>query len=291
MRSLLREPLIQFLLVGAALFGAYALVNRSAEPRPDCIVVSAGQIEHLAAVFGRFQQRPPTPEELASLVDDFVREEMLSREAVALGLDQDDSVIRRRLRQKLEFVASDLGLAEEPSEREMQAWLSSHSDAYTLQARFTFLHVFLDPTVRGERLAGEAAAMIADLTRSGPLADASSMGDPFLLPLRFADEPLSAIATTFGSDFAQHLIAMKVGEWSGPVPSGLGSHLVLVTERTEATMPALDEVREAVKRDILHERSREGGRRLMERVRAKYDVKIEWPSAAASNPGAESGGP
>src|SRR5262245_13006659 len=148
MRSILKEPLLHFMLLGSALFAAYAFLNRAPNARPDEIIVRAGQIEHLAARFAQFQQRPPTAEELKGLIDQYVREEISSREAVKLGLDQDDSVIRRRLQQKLEFIATDLATADEPTESELADWLAKHPDNFRQPARYSFRHVYLSPERR-----------------------------------------------------------------------------------------------------------------------------------------------
>jgi hypothetical protein len=279
MRSLLHEPLLHFLLLGAALFAADGFVNRAPKVQPGEIIVSAGQIEHLAARFAQFRQRPPTTEELKGLIDQYVREEILSREAMKLGLDQNDAIIRRRLQQKMEFVATDLATADEPTEAELAAWLAQHPDDFRQEQRFSFRHIYLSPGKRGDRFDADLAKLLADLKQAGEQADVHTLGDSFLLPHAFADESQSAVAAQFGPEFVGQLARLQTGEWTGPIHSGYGVHLVLLTARTESYLPALDEVRELVKRDIMSERRLEANRRLLDGLLAQYKVKVEWPKA------------
>jgi hypothetical protein len=280
-KRLLSEPLLHFLLLGALLFAVYEL-RRAPETRPGEIVVGAGQIEHLAATFVRFQQRPPTPDELQSLVDKYVREEVMSREAVKLGLDQDDSVIRQRLQQKLEFVATDLATTVEPTEDELAAWLAQHPGDFREDERLSFRQVCLVPEKHGDRLDGDLAALLATLRQSGERADIEALGDTHLLPQEVADAPLTSISAQFGADFGSQLASLPPSEWSGPVRSAYGAHAVLVTARTASRLPALDAVREQVAREVLSDRRQRADREFVESLLAKYHVTVEWPAAAAS---------
>ena len=177
MKKLIREPLVHFLLLGGALFGVYAALNRDqAESRED-IVVTSGQIENLAATFAKVWQRPPTAEELKGQIDQYVKEEILSREAVKLGLDQNDTVIRRRLQQKMEFIAEDFAAAAEPTDAELADYLAKHPDQFAQDQRFTFRQVFLNPEKRGDQLEADTAALLAELKRRGADADVSTLGD------------------------------------------------------------------------------------------------------------------
>ncbi len=277
MKRLFREPLLYFLLLGAATFMAYGLMNRAPTTRPGEVIVSAGQVERLAGTFTRFRQRPPTEEELKGLIDQYVREEVLSREAVKLGLDQDDAVIRRRLQQKMEFVLTDLATVEEPTEAELAAWLAKHPDSYREEQRFSFRHVYLSPEKHGDQLDADLSELLAHLKKGGAQAEAHTLGDSFLLPHEFADASHSAVASQFGPGFAGELARLTIAEWAGPILSGYGPHLVLLIARTESRSPALDEVRELVKRDLMNDRRLEANRRLLDGVLARYTVKVEWP--------------
>lgn len=283
-RRILGEPLLHFLLIGTGLFLAFSLMPRD-QRSGDAgeIVVSQGQVEHLAAGFARTWQREPSAEELAGLVSDFVREEVYYREALALGLDQDDTVIRRRLRQKLEFIFDDVAARAEPSEAELQAWLKAHPDAFRREPRLSFRQVYLNPDRRGPRVEADAAQLLAQLRQAGTDLDAAALGDATLLESAFADVSPSDVAAQFGADFADRLMELAVGAWQGPLKSGLGLHLVQVSERRDATLPVLAEVRDQVRREWDKARRAELKELSYRELLARYTVIVE--GADAPTPG------
>jgi len=275
--KLLKEPLLHFLLLGAALFGGYAVLNRNQPAAQNEILVSAGQIDSLAATFIKVWQRPPNAQELKAQIDQYVKEEVLSREAIALGLDKNDTVIRRRLQQKMEFLAEDFAAASDPSEAELADYLAKHPDQFAEEARFTFRQVFLSPDKRGDRLRVDANQLLADLKKQGTDADIAELGDSTLLPQDLADAPQRSVLSQFGSEFTRGLANLKPGEWSGPIQSGYGVHLVFVSQRTEGRVPALEEARDLVKRELMNERRQAANRKFLDELLKKYQVTIQWP--------------
>lgn len=167
MKRFLKDPLLHFLLLGAAIFVAYSFVSKTDNAGPGQIVITQGQIENMATVFAKAWQRPPTAEELAGLVRERVREEVYCREAMALGLDQDDTVIRRRLRQKMEFIADDVAAETTATDAELEAYLKANPDKFRVGQRFTFQQVFFDPQKHGENLPREVARRLAMLNQTG----------------------------------------------------------------------------------------------------------------------------
>jgi PPIC-type PPIASE domain len=279
LRALLREPLVQFLALGAALFAASVPVGN----RPggdDRIVVPVGRIEQLAAGFARTWRRPPTQEELRGLVEDFVREELASREATAMGLDRDDAIIRRRLRQKLEFLTDDLTEAE-PSDEELRAFMAAHPGDYHREPRVAFRQVFVSPKKHG-RAAARDAARLLDRLRAGEL-DPDVAGDPIMLDDRLPLSPRSEVARLFGDGFAAQVVQLPEGSWEGPLTSGYGMHLVRVEARDEGRDSDLTEVRDAVRRDWLADRGRRARDAYYEALRRRHHVVIEWPSPTPSS--------
>jgi len=268
---LLREPLVHFLALGAALFALFAAVGRDEGGADRRIVVAAGAVEHLAAVFERTWQRPPTPVELEGLVADHVREEILYREAVALGLDRDDVIVRRRMRQKLELLAEGLGRSVEPSDEELAAFLAAHAERYRVEPRVAFQQLYLSRDRRGPAAGADAARLLARLRAGDPAA----LGDPLPLPATLRDAPLSEVGRQFGARFAERLATLPIGEWSGPVESGYGPHLVRVEARSEGRVPALAEVREAVARDWQGARAEAAAEELYRTLRSRYQVVVE----------------
>lgn len=281
MKRVLKEPLLHFLLLGAAIFATYGLVSKRSSDEPGKIVITQGQIENLTHGFAKAWQRPPTPEELAGLIKDRVREEVYSREAVALGLDKDDTVIRRRLRQKMEFISDDTAAQPEPSDADLSLYLQTHPDSFRVEPRFTFRQLYLNPEKHGEHLAPDAAQILAQLNQAGGTADPSALGDSFLLEQEFAGVSASEVAKQFGDTFATQLGTLAPHQWQGPVESGYGLHLVLVRERTEGRLPALAEVRDGVRREWENARRLEANETFYQALLRRYTVSIEGPDPTA----------
>lgn len=280
----LREPLLHFLLLGALLFVLFAWLGGDTGPMSNRITVSQAQVQQLATAFTKIWQRPPTEEELKGLVDDYVREEIAYREAVAMGLDRDDTIIRRRMRQKLEFLVEDAASAMPPTESELQAYLDAHPDGFRFEPQVAFRQVYVDPSRDGDS-ANRALALLAQLREAGPGATLDGLGDSIMLdpelPLLRQDE----VARLFGTEFAERVVTLPPGRWEGPVQSGYGLHLVMVRELVPGREAALDEVRRDVERELLGERRREQLAAMYDELLDKYSVTIEGP---ASQTGAES---
>lgn len=281
-RSLLREPLAHFLLIGAALFLFFSWTGGSGGPDSSRIVIGPGQVEHLAVGFARTWRRPPTQQELKGLVDDYVREEMATREARSMGLDREDTVIRRRLRQKLEFLVEDAAEAVPPTDAELQDWLDTHAESYLRDPQVAFRQVFLSPDARGDAVEADAQRLLQRLESQGPDADIERLGDSIMLPAEFELAPLTVASRMFGAEFAGRLDEIEPGRWAGPIPSGYGLHLVFVRERIEGRAPELDEIRDAVSRDLLTSRRKEQLETMYERLLESYDVVIDMPDPEAS---------
>lgn len=277
MKRILKEPLLHFLLLGAVIFAAYGVVSKRGSDEPGKIVVSAGQIAAMAEGFARTWRRPPTREELEGLIRDRVQEEVYYREAMAIGLDKDDTIIRRRLRQKMEFLTDDVAALAEPTDDQLSAFLKAHADTFRVQRQFTFSHVYLNPERRGESLARDTAQLLAQLQQAGAPADVSELGDSFLLEHNFQSVLSSEAAKLFGEKFAAKLGELSPGQWHGPVESGYGVHLVWISERTEGRLPVLAEVREAVRREWANARRLEGNEKFYQELLKRYVVTVERP--------------
>jgi hypothetical protein len=200
---------------------------------------------------------------------------------MALGLDKDDTIIRRRLRQKIEFVTDDIAALAEPTDEELSAYLKAHADTFGVQRQFTFSQVYLNPERHGENLARDSAQLLAQLQQAGDRTDVSELGDSFLLEHKFQSLPASEIVKQFGEKFAAKLGELSPGRWHGPVESGYGVHLVWITERTEGRMPALAEVRDAVRREWANSRRLESNEKFYQELLKRYVVSIEQPEPTA----------
>ena len=276
MKKLIREPFIHFILLGAAIFLAYHFLSARTDNQPGKIVITQGDITSMVIGFSRTWQRPPTREELDGLIRDRVREEVYYREALAMGLDQNDPIIRRRLQQKLQFVTDDVAAPAEPTDAELSEYLKTHADVFRLDRRFTFNQVYLDPAKHREGLARDIEKLLTQLQGHGSSdLDLTSLGDTFLLEHRFEAAPTTEIARQFGDKFAAKLADAPIGQWFGPVESGYGMHLVFVEERTEGRQPELAEVRDAVRREWTNARRLESNEKFFQNLLKHYEVVIE----------------
>ena len=276
-RRLLREPLVHFLVLGGLLFAFFAWKGGGGGPGSTRITITPGLVQHLASGFAKTWQRPPTDAELKGLIDEHVKEEIATREAVAMGLDRDDTIIRRRLRQKMEFLVEDAVDQAVPTDAELQAWLERHADAFQPEPRVALRQVFVSAERRGGGGAAEAERLLARLRAAGPDARIDALGDASMLPTEMPLGPLSEVARSFGGEFAQRVDALAPLHWSGPVPSPYGLHLVLVAERLVPAPPVLADVRPLVEREFLSERRKAQLQALYERLLKKYTVSIEMP--------------
>jgi hypothetical protein len=274
-----REPLVHFLVIGAGLFLFWHFAGDRLGRQPERIVITPGHVERLAQQWTRTHLRPPTAEELAGLVEQEIDEEVLYREAVAMGLDRNDLVIRKRLAVKMEFLTDDLAAAADPTEEQLQTFLREHPDKFNVEPLTTFAQVYVDRSRRGAGASAETERLLALLNdRAGP--DWKTLGDPLPLPSEYQAAAPAEVARRFGRAFPNRLSALPVGRWSGPVESGYGLHLVLVRERTAGRLPPLNEARDAVLsewRAAQREALNAGFRR--ER-RARYAVTVQWPDWA-----------
>ncbi len=286
-----REPLAQFLAIGALLFLVFSW--RGGPSGSSRIVITPGQLDTMAATFERTWQRPPSARELKGLVDDYVREEIATREAMAMGLDRDDIAIRRRLRLKFEFVAAEASDSAPPSDAELQAWLGAHADAFRVDAEISFRQVFINEDRRGATADEDARAILARLAARGPSAPLEGVGDTFMLPQEMERASRTDIARQYGSGFAEDLVKVEPGRWAGPLRSGLGMHLVLVRERRDGRLPALGEVRAQVEREFLADRRRRDLDALYAQLLSRYTVAMEprQPTIAAATPPNATQGP
>jgi hypothetical protein len=268
--KLIREPLLHFLVIGAALFGVYQWATRD-ETAPDEIVVSVGQVASLQAIFSQTWQRPPTAKETEALVDEYIRDEVLYREGVAMGLERDDTIVRRRIRQKMEFVA-DLAVDLQPTDAELKAFVTEHPERFSGGSNVSFTQVYFPVDAR----AANAAEMERlRLALDAGTADPSTAGSPLLAGSDFRDLTKSEVAQTFGADFAAWIDSATPGTWQGPVTSGYGTHLVRVSERVEARELPFEQVRDAARREWLHARKVAANDALYEKLRSRYVIKVE----------------
>ena len=272
-----REPLVQFLVLGAAIFIAYDRFGESTDSATAEIVVSVGHIERMSQTWRKTRMRPPTQSELENLVADYIREEIYYREAVALGLDRDNAVIRRHLRQKMEFLTDDIASRAEPGDDELRDFLANNPGRFQEDAKLAFRHLFFSTDRRGSRAESDAYDALQQLGAITSFDDARAASDPFPFPQSFEDVAQRDIASMFGAHFADGLLGVDPGKWSGPISSAYGVHLVIVDRREDPRLPALDQIRDAVVREWRESRRQQANEDFYARLRSRYRVVVERP--------------
>lgn len=265
-----REPLLHFALIGALLFGISAYFS-AGDSRRDEIVVTQSRIDHLASVFERRWQRPPTEQEIKRLVDNFVREEVLYREAINLGLDRDDTVIRRRLRMKMEFLARDLVDAIEPGEGILHEYFVANAGRYQKPAELTLRQIYFNRDAhKNPDSAIETARAL--LWEGMP---ASELGDRSLLLERYEAQSPEQLDHLFGDGFAKQLEELPRGEWAGPIESAYGLHLVLLESVRDGRPARFEDVTKTVLRDWQTEEREKILEAQYDSYRSSYELRIE----------------
>ncbi len=282
LKKLAREPLVHFLAIGAAIYLAFAVFAEPASKETDkTIVVSAAEVEWMQTSWKKRWNRPPTAKELDGMVQQYIRETVLYREALTMGLNRHDQVIRRRLAQKLEFLAKDLVALTPPSEEDLQAYFNAHQDRYQQPARYTFTQVFFDPDKRGDETLNDAEKVKATLIAKGDAIEgAGALGDGFMLQNHYSEKDRAEVQKLFGSGFAKSLVALSPGQWHGPVLSGYGTHLVYVSNISQPPAPVFAELRERVTQDWKTDKGEELNEKFYANLRDRYTIVIEAPKDA-----------
>jgi hypothetical protein len=271
MRKLLGEPMLHFLLIGIALFGAYRWMSPG-DSGGRRIVITQGVVDDLVAQHVAARGREPSTTELNHLIESYVRDEILYREGVRLGLERDDIVVKRRVRQKIEMIAEEDASTRAPTDADLSAYLTANQARFVQPAILTFEQVFLGQPTSGHGVV-HTVAVSREALRSAN--DPEKLGKPTLLPYRMTLTPADLVARDFGASFAAALEKVPVGEWVGPIDSSFGAHYVRVSDRTPAAAPQLAAVRDHVVREWENERRQRARNDAYTKMRGEYQVSIE----------------
>ncbi len=277
MKRLLREPLLHFLLIGAGLFALfhYMRPHRDTSPTSRQIQFSLDELSQLALLFQSQWRREPTVDELDHLVENKVQQEVLYREALTMGLDKGDEIVKRRMAQKMQFLAEDVAAVREPTTEQLKNWFTNNSQKFAIPARFSFRHLYFSTDRRGEHARDDAAKALAQLT--GQPEDsklAASLADPFMFQDYYRDRAQEYLGKEFGPRFAESVEKLTPGSWQGPVESGYGWHLVFVDTVIPARTPTLEEVESDVKTAWLSQQKAQAWEKAYKEIRAKYMVLL-----------------
>jgi parvulin-like peptidyl-prolyl isomerase len=282
--TLLREPLLHFAVVGAVLFGGYSWLNdKHAEATAtEPVRIGEGDVRWLKQTWSSQWLREPTADELKGLVDDLLNEKVMAREAQEMGLEKDDTIIRRRLAQKLKFLIEDTAQLAEPTEAELRQFYAANAAHFETPGKLSFRQVYFNPEHRKDA-AADATAVLGALAAN--TEDGSTAGERLLFGDSFADTDELALSGMFGADFAREVFTIEPGGWRGPVKSGYGFHLVLVTQRTATAPKPFETVKDAVLAEWRSAKQTELSREYLVELRKKYGVELDDSTKAALGSG------
>jgi hypothetical protein len=267
-----KEPLFHFLIIGALIFVVFSIVNKNElTVSGNKIVVTTAEIERLSGNWSKKWNRPPTETELKGLVDSYVKEEVYYREALALGLDQDDAILRRRLMQKMEFLSNDLAELNTPDESALNKYFLDNQEKYKLPARVSFTHIYFSLEKRGAKTFEDAKNVMSQLND----LSTPEKGDSFMLQYDFVQETPFEVERLFGTSFAEQLFTLETNAWQGPIESGYGLHLVRISEKIDSRMPELLSVIDKVRTDLMFERRQKMNKEIYEKFKERYEIVIE----------------
>jgi len=272
MKKICREPLLHFLIIGALIFILFSIINEEEDTLSgNKIVVTAADIERLSDNWSKKRNRPPTETELKGLVESYIKEEVYYREALALGLDQNDTILRRRLMQKMEFLSNDLAELNQPDESALNKYFLDNQEKYELPARVSFTHIYFSLDKRGAKVVEDAERVLSGLD----LPRAPELGDTFMMQYDFVQETPFEVERLFGKGFTEQLFKSDINSWQGPIESGYGLHLVRISEKVDSRMPELASVIGKVRTDLMFERRQKMNKEIYERFKERYEIVVE----------------
>ncbi|MGB0906923.1 MAG: peptidyl-prolyl cis-trans isomerase [Maricaulaceae bacterium] len=272
MTKYLREPFVHFVILGAALFAGHALWQSKAGDEMT-IVVSPAEMERQAMIFAGEQRKAPSEEDLQALMFAYVEEEALMREALKLGLDQDDTIIRRRLAQKMRFMIEDVAPPTVPKDKELKAWFEKNKNEFARPECVNFRHIYVSPDTHGDDTQAEADKIL-NLVNKDYDGDWKSLGDPFMMRRDYSDVTFVDVTRLFGQDFAKSLGQQETGSWQGPIGSAFGLHIVSIDKRTEQNLPAFEDIRDEIVAEWQEQSRRSSNQDRLKMLIKKYKVEI-----------------
>ena len=271
---LLREPLFHFLLIGAVFFFVFSQMNTGEDENSPQIIITKAKIETLANAFAKAKGRLPTPQEMKKQLEYDIREQVLYREAMAMGLDKDDIIIRRRLTQKMKYLFNDLSIVSKASEEELKKFVGEHPSKFMIPATISFAQVYFEPSEHETTLLEDANVLLEKL-RISTIQESIGLGDRSLLPYDFKNERKSDIRSMFGDTFMDQAFRASTNTWEGPFNSAYGLHLIYIHKRTEDHLPPLADIRERAQREWMSLKQHEANEIFYQSLYQRYEIIVD----------------
>ena len=275
MNRLLREPFLHFLILGALIFLFYEFTGSPEEAADSLIEVTADDIQLLREQWLKQHGEEANAETLKELVDSLVYQEVMAREALRLGLDLNDTIIRRRLVQKMEFLSANHSRLEIPDEKALLSFFNEHSERYAIAEKRSFSHIYFSRDRRGKDLLEDAGTLLGELQRTGQEERSAGQGDNFILQYNYKLRSMSQVSRIFGEDFAGNLFSLPTGGWSGPILSEYGAHLVWIQDIEPAHTPGLETIKTKIYQDLVQENLEQLKEQTYQSMRERYQVNID----------------
>ena len=279
MSSWLKEPLFHFLLIGAGVFLLYGLTANEPVDEESRIEVSTVRADRMVTLWEKRWNRPPTQEEFDGLTAQYINEEVLYREALAMGLDRDDPVVRRRMAQKVKFISNDIITIGTPSDEVLQSYLDTHASRYQLAGKITFRHIYFNPAKHDASMEEEAEQLLAKLSEFNIGIDVDSVGDGFLHGTTFTNLKEFELNRLLGKAFTQKLFEQPVAKWIGPLTSSYGLHLIYVESKTATQTASLEMAKQSVLEDWISDERKKANEAFVINLRKQYEVSISKPTS------------
>ncbi len=272
MKKLYKEPLLHFLIIGVLIFTLFSIVNKEEDiVSGNKIVVSTADIQRLSSNWAKKWNRPPTETELQGLINYYIKEEVYYREALALGLDKNDTVLRRRMMQKMEFLSNDLAELNTPDESALNQYFIDHKEKYKLPAQVSFTHIYFSLDKRGAKAFEDAKSVLSELN----VPRAPELGDTFMMQYDFVQETPFEVERLFGKGLAEELFTLGTNTWLGPIESGYGLHLVRISDKIDARMPELASVIDKVRTDLMFKQKKMMNKEIYKKFKERYEIVVE----------------
>ena len=279
MSQWLKEPLFHFLLIGAGIFLVYGLTANVPVDEESRIEVSTVRADRMVTLWEKRWNRLPTKEEFDGLTDQYINEEVLYREALAMGLDSDDPVVRRRMAQKVKFISNDIITIDTPTDAQLQSYLDTHASRYQLPGQITFQHIYFNPAKHDASMEEETKELLTKLLEFNIGIDLDSVGDSFLHGTAFSNMKEFEVNRLFGKKFTQALFDQTVMKWAGPMVSSYGLHLIYIKSKSKAQTASLEQARDSVLEDWMSDERKKANESFIASLRKQYDVAISKPSS------------
>jgi len=273
MTKLSREPLVHFILLGALLFAGHLLWQRHVTKADHTIIVTAEEMERQALIFAGENRRQPTDEDLKALLFAHVEEQALMREAERIGLGEDDTIIRRRLAQKMRFIIEDVEAPALPAEAELKSWFEANMDKFVSAETRSFSHVYLSPEEHGDNLNAAAQNILSKLENENE--DWNALGDPFMLKRGFKSLNALELMRLFGPTFSKGLFELEGNKWQGPIESAFGLHLIRIDNIADKITPSFEDVRDDVETAWQEDARRSANQAALKELIQKYKVDVQ----------------